>query len=143
MAEAPAWWGDPDGLPDWMYEALTDGQLGMSNLSKWQTCIRMLNLTATTQHVGLVLSTYMDSTTLKAWPSVATLSRDCGRKRTTVRESLRYLDHWGWLDVQRFRNTRGDERTSNKYYGTFPDRDVEIRRGGGDGKVIELCQVPY
>ena len=141
--DPPSWWGDIDAFPDWLYEALTDAQLNTSNLTKWQLCIRWLDISATTQHVALVLSTYMDTTTLKAWPSVATLARDCGRKRTTVRDALRQLEQRDWLDIYRFRNTRGDERTSNKYYGTFPDDLVKIVRGGGDGKVIELWQSPF
>ena len=142
MAEPPTWWGDVDALPEWMHDALSDAQLNTSNLTKWQLCIRWLDLTATTQHVALVLATYMDSTTLKAWPSTGTLARDTGRKPITVREAIRVLEYRGWLEVQRFRNTRGDERTSNRYWGVFPD-DVKVIRAGGNGKVVELWQTPF
>jgi hypothetical protein len=143
MAEPPAWWADPDELPEWMDDVFNDAQMATSNLTKWTLCIRMLDLTPTTQHVGLVLATYMDSTTLKAWPSVASLARDTGRKKTTVRESLRALEGQEWLAVQRFRNSRGDERISNRYFGRFPDADVKAVRSGGDGKVVELWQPKF
>lgn len=142
MAEPPEWWADADALPEWMFDAFTDAQLRTSNLTKWMLCMRWLDLTPTTQHVAFVLATYMDSTTLKAFPSVATLARDTGRKKTTVREALRVLEAWGWLEVHRFRNTRGDERISNRYWGMFPD-DVKVVRSGGDGKVVELWQSPF
>jgi hypothetical protein len=139
----PDWWADPDQLPDWMFYALSDAQQTISNLSKWQLCIRWLEVTATTQHVALVLSTYMDTTTLKAFPSVATLARDTSRKRTTVRDALRSLEMMGWLEIERYRNSRGDERISNRYYGRFPDQDVDIIRAGGNGKVVGLWANPF
>jgi hypothetical protein len=142
MAAPPDWWGDVDALPTWMFEAFNDAQIATSNLTKWTLCIRMLDLSPTVQHVGLVLATYMDTTTLKAWPSVATLSRDCGRKKTTVREALRTLEGRDWLEVQRFRNSRGDERISNRYFGVFPD-EVKVTYAGGDGKAVELWQPKY
>jgi hypothetical protein len=137
--EPPTWWSDVDALPEWMGEAFSEAQMSTSNLTKWTLCIRMLDVTPTTQHVGLVLATYMDTTHLKAFPSVATLSRDTGRKKTTVRESLRTLESRGWLQVKRFRNARGDERISNRYFGSFPD-DVSVIYAGGDGKAVELWQ---
>lgn len=143
MAAPPDWWADVDALPGYVHDALTDPQLTASNLTKWTLCIRMLELTATTQHVALVLATYMDTTTLKAFPSVATLSRDCARKRTTVRDALRTLEVMGWLEIERFRNSRGDERISNRYYGQFPDVQVYVERAGGNGKVVSLWQPPY
>ena len=143
MADPPRWWKDEDALPGWMHEALSDPQLATSNLTKWMLCIRLLSLTPTTQHVALVLATYMDTTTLAAYPSVATLARDCARKRTTIREALRVLEHGGWVEVQRFRNARGDERTANRYWGRFPDGDIKVIRAGGDGKVVELWQPSF
>ena len=137
MHEPPRWWSDTDALPDWMLDVLDGALLDASNLTKWTYCVRMLAVTPTTQHVALVLATYMDVTTLKAWPSVGTLSLNTGRKKVTVRDSIRVLESHGWMYVERFRNTRGSERVSNRYYGMFPDH-VEVRRAGGNGKVVEL-----
>jgi len=140
MHEPPRWWSDTDALPEWTFDVFTDAQLAMSNLSKWTHCVRMLAVTPTTQHVGLVLATYMDATTLKAFPSVGTLSLNTGRKKVTVRNSIRDLEAYGWMHVERFRNARGDERVSNRYYGMFPD-ELVVLRAGGNGKVVELCPV--
>jgi len=65
----------------------------------------------------LVLANYADDAN-KAWPSLATLSRDTGIKRSTLIENLNKLVELGLITkVKRY---RGGHRTSNAYVLNAP-----------------------
>ena len=65
----------------------------------------------------LILANYADDQN-KAWPSLATLSRDTGIKRSTLIESLNKLVELSLISkVKRF---KGSLRTSNAYVLNVP-----------------------
>lgn len=127
--------------PDWMHDCFSPAQLDLMPVLLWQICVRWLDLSPTEKHVALTLATYMAARTLTCKPSVGTLARDTGRKRLTVRAAMRELERRGWLNVQRMRTSKGNERTSHRCTGVFPAHGVKVIRGAtGDGKVHGLTQ---
>lgn len=69
-------------------------------LFAWRAALTRSDLPATSRHVALVLSTFMDTNGGGAWPSLGTLAAAVGRSPRTVQRHLRRLEADGWLLVE-------------------------------------------
>ena len=74
--------------------------------------------------VAILLSTYFNSKTGDAWPSMARLAKDTNRDRATVWRSLRRLDPYELLQVVHSRC----RRKPNRYRPLLGDLDIEPKK---------------
>lgn len=77
----------------------------------WLKCLAGYPLSAADYAVAIALSTYFNSTSGWAWPSLQRLATDTNRYKSTVSRSLARLERYGLLEVVR---ARGPNR-SNRY----------------------------
>ena len=68
----------------------------------------------------------------ECWPSIATLAKESGLSRTTVKVSLRSLKDAGWIDWKQRRDESGD-LTSNRYILSLGGRAGDALGRPGDG----------
>jgi len=120
-------------LPAWIDNTvISDGQLALSGKARWVKVMLSngMPLTAPDRLVLLVLATYLDESG-RCWPSLTTIQRASQLARSTVVESLQWLDELGVLQ----RDQGGPGRVT-RYEACYPSRDprgtVRPRRRRGD-----------
>jgi DNA-binding MarR family transcriptional regulator len=79
------------------------------------------NLSGADYAVAIALSTYVNSTTRDAWPSMQRLAADTNRARATVWRSVKRLEALKLLDVTHGRSNR----KSNRYRLRLGDMNAE------------------
>jgi predicted transcriptional regulator len=85
---------------------------------------RHRNLSGADYAVAIMLSTYLNSRTYEAWPSLHTLATDTNRNRSTVWRSIKRLERLNLLQV-----TRAPGRSrSNRYKPLLGDLDAEPQK---------------
>jgi hypothetical protein len=84
-----------------------------SAVFEWRKLIVRSELGASAKLVALVLSTHMDADGGSCFPSLATLSRETSRARSTVCQALDDLDHAGLIE-----RVRGGPGRSTRYRAT-------------------------
>jgi len=89
-------------------------------LSKWQRCIlNSDDLQATTRHVLLTLSIYMDADGTGAFPSMRTLAKSMMRSKNTVNYHIRLAESKGYLKIHKdMGHAKGWKK--NNYSVRFP-----------------------
>ena len=84
---------------------------------------------AKTNHILLVLSTFMDMDGRGCFPSVDTLAACSKRSPSTVRAKLKKAAKEGWIG--RFTRMVGTKQTSNGYVAKIPEGVTTRREGAG------------
>ena len=112
----------------------------LAPLFTWRSAVCESDLHPNIRHVAMVLSLHMSELASTAMPGHATLARQTGRGRTTVRNALRSLIEKGWLVAQQpFVHSRG---IKNIYQATIPEQaerrgpaqtPSEAKKGSGPG----------
>lgn len=95
-------------------------------LNAWRLAIRGAELPTVAKLVAYTLATYLDSQTLRAFPSQATLAADCGIQIRHLRNALAALKAGGWITTTRHRN-------GLSYYATFGLENQQQDRHPGAG----------
>jgi DNA-binding transcriptional MocR family regulator len=88
----------------------------------------MLNdtsLAAATKHVLQTLQSYMQNDTGKAYPSIATLSKDTGYSEKSVGTHIGIGVERGWLRVTKKGKDAGQKWNQNIYFPSFPNKAPE------------------
>jgi hypothetical protein len=88
-----------------------------------KVCASYPNLSAADLAAAIYLSTYFNSKTRTAWPSIATLASDTNRNRSTVSRSVKRLEILGLLIVVHGRG----RKKSNRYRIGLGDMEIDLR----------------
>jgi len=91
-----------------------------TQLNDWRRAIRGANLPTVAKLVAYTLATYLDSQTLHAYPSQATLAADCGIQTRCLRKALSALKAGGWLATKQ-------HRTGLHYFARFGLENTQDR----------------
>jgi hypothetical protein len=91
------------------------------NIDVWCTLVRRSDLTNGTKVVAWALSSFMDNTTLEAWPTEDRLADETGMWRSTVQKALGALEQMELVAVTRGAKHRQPNGTWRK--------DVNLYRG--------------
>jgi hypothetical protein len=83
---------------------------------------------STTNHILLVLSTYMDTDGRSCFPSIETVAANSKRHPDTVKKILRKAAKQGWIG--KFPRFVGGEQTSNGYVAKIPPGVITGTPGG-------------
>lgn len=86
-----------------------------------KTCASYPNLSGADMAVAVVISTYVNSKTHEAWPSLARLAADTNRSPSTVWRAVRRLEEFSLIEVI---HGRGRHK-SNRYRPKFGEMDIE------------------
>lgn len=89
-------------------------------LFSWRSAISESDLSATTRHVALALSLYMNERGGSAHPGPTLLAQDTGYHVSTVKEKLAELEGKGWLTCVERGGRKGERRHANEYEATVP-----------------------
>ena len=93
----------------------------------WRSAICDSTLPATTRHVALTLSIYMNERGGSAYPGGTLLAKDTGLSLRTVRTALMLLEETGWLNVvTRGGALKGQRRTATVYQAAIPTTGEEV-----------------
>lgn len=90
-------------------------------LFTWRSAIAESDLPATTRHVLLTLSCYMNERGGSAYPGAARLAHDSGLHPDTVRDHLKRAVGLGWIKVlRRGGSNSGGQRLATEYSASVP-----------------------
>ena len=107
---------------------------------EWRHAVCKADLQATTKHVLLTLSCWMNAMGRGCYPSIADLVEATGRDKKTVLKHLNAAADAGWIVVEQH-GYRGRKWRRNEYCARWPERDLtagsiradEVSDCGDDG----------
>lgn len=90
-------------------------------LFTWRSAIAESDLPATTRHVLLTLSTYMNERGGSAYPGSARLAKDSGLHQSTVKDHLKSAADLGWIRILRKGGSpKEGQRMATEYAAAVP-----------------------
>lgn len=89
-------------------------------LLSWRSAICDSSLEATTRHVALTLSLYMNERGASAHPGAQRLAHDSALSERSVRDHLAKLVEAGWLRLEHRGGRVGERRHANAYAAVIP-----------------------
>jgi hypothetical protein len=111
----------------------------ISPLFTWRAAlIEDPRLNASTRHVALTLSLYMSERGDSAFPSEATLAKDCARGKSTISAAITQLEECGWVHVKRAPGNAGGRGRTNIYRAVVPKTvpSTDVPENGPEAETV-------